>query len=431
MLWRIDTPSIQPDNQLSQKLLLHLRYARISTVLVHIQGRQQHYVITEGCMDCRHERCQPSCRAQLLRRILYSYGIGMHPVPQGLAARPYTQLFLALPTAQACIPTIQELAPWPEARLQLTWSRHSKGLGLALLLALTDASDNAFAMLHSQGWRALNMPKLLVKHFGACPFPGHLMLPGMPTGLTPALFNCAPQDTSIAFLEHNEDRSFASRHTQPDHQAQHIAFQQPEPSLNFSVAYQRLLGLELGSGDGAQGSELLSLTLDHKQENNPLNQGSVVKDQGSEALRLYYTASQDYIAALPISNPQSLTPDQELPCPLQQLEQWVSILTGEATLHEGRPGRAGLAASRLAWALGIPMRTARMLMVWRDDAHLLASPSNPAQAWSGPRPLLTREAEVLLTRLKATAAPDEQRVQMAYGRRHESVIEDQKLHVSA
>ena len=132
------------------------------------------------------------------------------------------------------------------------------------------------------------------------------------------------------------------------------------------------------------------------------------------------------LSAHPDAQSLNPPPGNLLPFPINQLEHWASILTSEATLHEGRPGRAGLAASRLAWALGVPMRTARMLMVWLDDAHMLDQPSNPLQIWSGPRPLRTRDTTELLKRLQATPAPDEERVQMAYARSQSSGIRGQQ-----
>ena len=201
MLWRIDTPRALPDEQLSQKLMLHLRYARISTLLVQIQSRQQCYIMTAGCANCRHDRCQPGCHAQLLRRILHGYGLNMQPVPQGLAARPYTQLLLALPTAQAQLPTAADFVAWPELRLQLTWSLSGQQLRLALLLALTAAPDNALDLLQRKGWRALQLPRLFVQPYAARPQPVHMPITGkLPAMRIRNILPMVPQDEADTAL---------------------------------------------------------------------------------------------------------------------------------------------------------------------------------------------------------------------------------------
>lgn len=433
MLWRLDTPRVLPDEQLSQKLMLHLRYARISTLLVQIQSRQQCYMMTTGCADCRHDRCQPGCHTQLLRRILHNYGLNMQPVPQGLAARPYTQLLLALPMPQAQLPTALDLAAWPEARLQLTWSMSGQQLRLALLLALTAAPDNALDMLRRKGWRALQLPRLFVQHYATRPQPGHIpitarlsrlttiqalnIMPVLPQGeiadgALPMPWACphvAPETPGHAELGHLPECETMPAPGAP------LACTATDGSADgifpdFSSAYERLLAL-------SQASQL------RVQEVEPMAQHTT---GFSHSHRDGGGARVESLSAHPDALPLSFDPSERLPFSIQQLEDWASILTSEATLHEGRPGRAGLAASRLAWALGVPMRTARMLMVWLDDAHMLDRPSNPLQTWNGPRPLITRDATELLRRLQATPAPDEERVQMAYTRVHGTVVRGQE-----
>ena len=118
---------------------------------------------------------------------------------------------------------------------------------------------------------------------------------------------------------------------------------------DFSSAYERLLALGQASQPRPPSDTKRNRLPQHETE-FPLSH-----HDGSEAMA-------EGLSAHPDAQSLNPPPGNLLPFPINQLEHWASILTSEATLHEGRPGRAGLAASRLAWALGVPMRTARMLM---------------------------------------------------------------------
>lgn len=419
MLWRIYQSSIPQssslvDEQLSQKLLLHLRYARLSTVLVQIQSRQQSYVITEGCAGCRTQRCQPGCHARLLQRTLRSYGIDMQLVPQGLAARPYRQLLLAYPTAQARILDSQSLTGWPELRLQLSWSIQANKLRAIMLLALAAGQSSALAMLREHGWRALPLPWPLVTAYACRPFPGHVLLPG---GVTSLALTLSPS------LLQSEREQVCNADIQITHSPLPHAGEGPgeRVSCDFSSAYERLLALtrpnqsqNCPDSTPSQLTETIVVT-DSSRLTDSMPPGLIEPDQTG------YTSDDDVST---FSLAPANTDPQELPFSRSQLESWVTILVSEPTLHEGRPGRVGLAASRLAWALGVPMRTARVLMVWLDHAGLLLDPANPEQAWSGPRPLNTRDAQQLLQQLLNTSIPDDMKVQMAYARGQGSGVGD-------
>jgi hypothetical protein len=99
----------------------------------------------------------------------------------------------------------------------------------------------------------------------------------------------------------------------------------------------------------------------------------------------------------------------------QRLRHILHTLVTSAEFTEGRPGRVGLAASRLSRVLGLRQHEARMLLAWLDSAGLVAPPADPARPWIMPRPLLACDIDLIAARLQSQPPPDEAQVRVLFG----------------
>ncbi|NNJ12917.1 hypothetical protein EKD04_021550 [Chloroflexales bacterium ZM16-3] len=159
-LWRLDG-ALPPDTiALTEGLRLHLAHAPLTTVLVQIGDRRQSYVTLPGCDGCQHDRCEPGCRTEMLRRLLHQAapGLTLKPVMRGLATRPYTRVVLATPGPRPQLLDAELMAQWPEARLALSWRSQRGRLHAGALLAVGADGPSPAVALHSRRWRSWPVP---------------------------------------------------------------------------------------------------------------------------------------------------------------------------------------------------------------------------------------------------------------------------------
>ncbi len=131
VLCRLNLPELPGDPETIDGVLRrHLRHARLASVLVHINGRLQPYVLTEGCSGCASHSCAIGCYRELLHRGLRSiWGTAVEmKVVTKLIDRPYTRHVAIIPGPQA-EPLPPELpANWPDSRLVVGWSATNPGI---------------------------------------------------------------------------------------------------------------------------------------------------------------------------------------------------------------------------------------------------------------------------------------------------------------
>jgi hypothetical protein len=190
-------PSAEPiAPTLGTDLALHIRYAPLTTIAIQIGTQQQTYLSTPTCAGCKHRRCTPDCRVQLLRRMLRANGVArdLRPVPHGIQARAYTRLTLAVPGKQAHILDGSLLRPWRDARLWTTWRTVAGRRMVGLALAVGADGPEPASILRELGWRTIAMPRQVLPHF-TTPIP-----PILPFGWhsLPHPFLFLPQPTPVA-----------------------------------------------------------------------------------------------------------------------------------------------------------------------------------------------------------------------------------------
>jgi hypothetical protein len=167
MLWRLEPHPLSrmPHPALANDLHVHLRYAPLMTVLMQIGSRQQSYIQTSGCPGCRHQRCHPDCRMQLLKRLLVADQVArdVRPIPLGLAIRPYTRMVLALPGPHAHMLDGQQLHPWRDARLWAVWRMVTGRIVVGVALAVGADGPDPLLLLRSHGWYGWMAPSPVVR----------------------------------------------------------------------------------------------------------------------------------------------------------------------------------------------------------------------------------------------------------------------------
>jgi len=161
VLWRLEGHNMPAGTtEFTADLLLYLRHAPLTMVLVQVQGVQRAYIYGIGCAGCPRGRCEPGCIMQLLRRAMLASGapVRLTPAPYGLARRPYTRVGFAFPRAKAQMLAGAVLERWNEARLCLTWRMAAGRLLAGALLAVGADGPAARPVLHAQGWRGFGLP---------------------------------------------------------------------------------------------------------------------------------------------------------------------------------------------------------------------------------------------------------------------------------
>jgi hypothetical protein len=132
VLCRLNLPEQAGDPETIDAVLRrHLRHAKLANVLIHINGRLQPYVLTEGCSGCATQSCAIGCYRELLHRGLRSiWGAAVEmKVVTKLIDRPYTRHVAVIPGKEAA-PLPPDLpANWPDSRLVVGWSATNPGIG--------------------------------------------------------------------------------------------------------------------------------------------------------------------------------------------------------------------------------------------------------------------------------------------------------------
>lgn len=157
-LWRLENISVQMDIDaplVADVLRVHLAHAPLTAVLMQIGAAQRLYLALDGCPGCADSRCLPGCRADLLRRALRASGVGeLALVREGLAARPYAQAVLALPSRDAQPLDGALLSAWSDARLILHWRTWTGDMLAATALLLTGEGPDPLAVVRACRWQA-------------------------------------------------------------------------------------------------------------------------------------------------------------------------------------------------------------------------------------------------------------------------------------
>jgi hypothetical protein len=360
-LWRVDVAApLDTDAlaRLASGLTLHLHHAAIVSAVAGVGGRQQSYLLTQGCSGCASERCVPGCRARLLQRLMRACGLAaeMRVVSRGLARQRYTRAALAWPDAAAETLDTSFVSRWPEARLALSWHAWRRTIRLGALLLVGGEGPDPARELHGCGWRSVKLPPalpLITDQLDSVMFVPRAVWRGLPY----LLFRTAPTLATATIPP-----------AAPPVGDVQAVFQPDEQSLGVRALLQRL---EL---EAAQAPDLARCELAEAacQEVRP-------------------------------------TPDRgALPLTLAQTRALLEQIVANPRLTTGRQqSQIGLTAGRLNRELHIPRADAAALIAWFDRAGVVAEPFCPEQRWSAPRQLTSFDIDQLAARLHATPAANE------------------------
>jgi hypothetical protein len=99
------------------------------------------------------------------------------------------------------------------------------------------------------------------------------------------------------------------------------------------------------------------------------------------------------------------------------LKTLIPQLLHEPTLISTRRGQSGITKGRLVGLRhqNITDATARALMIWFDQAGILAPPDANQSPWRAPRPFAITDADQITERLRATPHPQPDAIRTAYG----------------
>lgn len=362
-LWRLENISVQMDIDaplVADVLRVHLAHAPLTAVLMQIGAAQRLYLALDGCPGCADGRCLPGCRADLLRRALRASGAGeLALVREGLAARPYAQAVLALPSQDAQPLDGALLSAWSDARLILHWRTWTGDMLAATALLLTGEGPDPLAVVRACRWQAFALRGPL-RRWVMQPIPAALPLGRRWYG-APYL----PQPLS-------------SVDEQP------VSKLEEHPSAEV---------------DGMLAGWLRAAI-----------------DQPGQAQAEFEAAQQKPGIATAVTE-SSHWPVGPGGMPPEVLGQLIPQILAEPTFRSTRKGQSGISKGRLA-GLRHPYlgeSNARTLMVWLDRAGLLASPEDGQSLWRAPRIFVTDDLDAIAAKLKGTPLPTLEDVRSAYG----------------
>ncbi len=365
-LWRLENISVQMDIDaplVADVLRVHLAHAPLTAVLMQIGAAQRLYLALDGCPGCADGRCLPGCRADLLRRALRASGVGeLALVREGLAARPYAQAVLALPSRDAQPLDGALLSAWSDARLILHWRNWTGDMLAATALLLTGEGPDPLAVVRACRWQTFALLGPLRRRV-IQPIPAALPLGRRWYGAP-----YVPQPLSSV------DEQPVS-----------------EQEEHAPAEVDRMLAAWLRAAI----------------------------DQPQQAQRELEAAGQEQVAAISLVQVASDTrwPVGPGGMPPEVLGQLIPQILAEPTFRSTRKGQSGISKGRLA-GLRHPYlgeASARVLMVWLDRAGLLAQPEDGQSAWRAPRIFVTDDLDVIAAKLKATPLPTLEDVRSAYG----------------
>lgn len=355
-LWRLcatepQAPLTEPA-ELAAGLQLHVIHAALDSVVMRIGAQQQHYVVMHGCGGCTRGRCEPGCRVEMFRRLLLRHAptLTLQHIAGGLATRPYTRAVVAFPTRKAQLHRAL-LAPWPEARLAVSW-RRGKGqpFQASALLMVGAEGPSPSKLFREHGWQPWPILSSVGLRWAYAPIPPALPV-SRPSQRVPTLLLPVERPT-----------------------------EKPEPA-----AVTRLDGL-----DGQLTTWLQALLADPRRPQ---------EEQVGPA--------RDTTPSLWPAGPGTLAP--------AALGTLVAQLVTEPSFQSERKGQSGLSKGRLVKHAGLSENAARALMVWFDRAGVLAPPEDGQSPWRAPRPFVLTDLEQIAAKLRDYPQPTGEEIRAAYG----------------
>lgn len=459
MLWRLEPhpPSRMPHPALADDLRLHLRYAPLLTVLMQIGSQQQSYLQTTGCSGCRHQRCRPDCRMQLLKRLLVADQVArdLRPIPLGLAIRPYTRMVLAIPGPQAQALDGQVLHPWRDARLWAVWRMVAGHAMVGVALAAGADGPDPLLLLRTHGWYGWTVPASMVRAGTSSTIPWHIpygwVWPHAPQVLLPRHAGTPPSEPIV-----------------PPPPPPALA-PTPLPAATDPAAASDALPLMVGG----QVLGLLTMTLvlrtltTLQQIEHPIPMADTRMDDMSDPTepairsaepvplprrRRWSRAPQasastpapttishtsrsldhDAGASTPSNAPAAVPGTAATACdtddttPTHAALAWVDgpgLAADEVahlmTLLVQTPRfttgpQHGVSVQGLKTHVGLDRPHAKALLTWLDQAGILAAPRFPAAPWQAPRPLVTNDLAEIAAKLAATPLPTADDIQATF-----------------
>jgi hypothetical protein len=426
-LWRIsiatEEPITKPD-ALATGLRRHLAVAPLRAAIVQIGDRQQAYITLEGCPGCAYGRCVEGCRVESLRRTLRAAAgpnIAITLVRSGLTQRPYTRRYALrlLPGFTGVAPALAGtmLHHWPDARLMVAWEGIVKEQPtFTAWLHLGNKGPEPQATFAEFGWQTILRRLLpgehpsvhLANEFGMLtPINGPLPWVGDPWLPVPAI-----------------DRAVRAVRQVGEGDARVIAANLVEARRPLIAAGAAPEGGEAAQeggevaqegGEAAQAARARRARLaDHLP---PIVAGeNIFAKRGELASVALLAAPTAPIAGLSNAPTAPAKPKPESIWPKGpgsgKGALWPNVLdTFFATiLAPDSPyytaDQLGLTYRRVLDTLGERhAEHARALIVWLDQAGLLAEPANPTRPWECPRPLTTPIPTEIAAGLQGTPHP--------------------------
>lgn len=355
-LWRLcaTEPQASPTEpeELAAGLQLHVAHGALDSVVMRIGAQQQYYVVIHGCGGCTWGRCEPGCRVEMFRRLLLRHApmLTLQHSGGGLATRPYTRAVVALPTRRAQLHR-ELIAPWPEARLVVSWRRGKRHPVQASALLIVGAEGpSPSKVLRGYGWQPWPVPSTLGLRWACAPVPP-----------APPLSRSSHRAPTL-LLE----------------VASHVESSQPMRPSNFhSLDLQLTAWLKT------------LLTNPRQPQEEPVGPAQATTPSPWP------------------TGPGTLTP--------AALGKLIEQLITEPSFQSERKGQSGLSKGRLVKNAGLGETTARTLMVWFDRAGVLASAEDGQGPWRAPRPFTLTDLEQIAAKLRDTPLPTSEEIRAAYG----------------
>ena len=178
LLWRLDgdVQQVRADSW-QQGLTLHLLFQSLTTIVARRDGATRHYLVLNGCPDCRPDGCVRLCHrmlfAQLVRTTLP--GVRLTPAPRLPARASEVRQIVAAPRRpDAELLDGAFLVQWTEGLLVSTWSRlraTPQPITVGVRLAVgKDGPDPTRALL-AAGWQQRPLATLLSRRAREAPIP--------------------------------------------------------------------------------------------------------------------------------------------------------------------------------------------------------------------------------------------------------------------
>lgn len=428
MLWcleQIMADTIRDQALWYEGLHRHLRHHGLSTVLVQHDTHQRAYLTLPACAGCASGRCEPGCYVELFRRLLRACSDGaLRLVPHGLTRMTYPQQALAWPTRDAAPLDSTLLQPWPTARLTQYWGREhgANSLSTLVVLAASERAPHPRHVLQARGWRAVALPAIATRR--QWPLPGSLFRllhpwPGEPylllpvsshsTQTTPAAPSAmAPTDSANDQPEDDEPLVRVSAGPGP-------AGGSNTPGPNILEGTQpagSVASTTTSSPDLAQRlvTQLTPLLAEDPAADDAylmaFSQTGAYGQRTTPTVPSINVATADErigTAVVEALEEQSLWPAGPGRMRAAEVGFLIEQIQTSPIVQGSEPG---VTRKRLVQLLPDDLgEYARQLMLWFDQAGILAAPAMPDEPFRNPRALITAIPEQLAERLAATPIP--------------------------